>query len=668
MNILTPATLLLDADGIPWAPRYVDVYHSHAGGYLQAREVFMAGNGLPGAWAGRHRFVVLETGFGLGTNFLATWAAWRDDPRRCGRLHFVSVERHPFQAADLRAWHARDARMAALGAQLADAWPVLTPGLHRIELDQGRVVLTLALGDAQALLPQLRLRADALYLDGFSPSRNPEMWSAPVFKALARLATPGATLATYTVARAVIDGLNEAGFEVRKAPGFGGKRDMLVGRAGRLAGAAAVAEGIASATERIAPAVDSAAGSGRSALVIGAGIAGVAVADSLAMRGWEVQLLEGAQGPARGASSAPAGALHALLSRDDNRQARFTRAAYLHMGRRLAALGNGEPAGWYASCGRIDCLRDGDDFDHAAELIAALGLPPDFVRMVDAAEASGLAGVRLAHGGCWFPGGAWLNAGAYCAAVLASHPRRVRLTADRAVASLSRTGGNWEARDAGGALLGSAPVAVLAAGLDLARLAGVPAQVLPVRRVRGQLTGVHLPPESTPRTVLSGAGYCLPPVDGRVWAGATYGPNDGESAPRQAEHLQNLERLAQMLPGIDAARLVEGCAGHVGFRAVMADRLPLVGAVPEAGAAPRHPGRRGGPRLADLPRQPGLYVSGGMASRGLTWAALAGETIASMLDGDPLPLEADLLEAVDPARFLLRGLRRGGRPADATDP
>lgn len=228
-ELIRPARLTLDDAGIPYAPDYGDIYHSRAGGYAQAREVFMAGNGLPQAWRGRARHTIVETGFGLGTNFLATWAAWRADPARCARLEFVSIERHPFSAADLRAWHGRDADMAPLAEQLAAVWPVLTPGVHRLPLDGGQVVLTLVLGGAASMLSKLRLSADAFYLDGFAPSRNPEMWSAPVFEGLAHLAAPGATLATYTVARAVADGLTAAGFSVNKAPGFGGKRDMLVG-------------------------------------------------------------------------------------------------------------------------------------------------------------------------------------------------------------------------------------------------------------------------------------------------------------------------------------------------------------------------------------------------------------------------------------------------------
>src|SRR5262247_3578469 len=97
---LVPAKLAF-LDETPYSAAFDDVYHSAAGGPAQAEHVFLQGNGLPQRWARRERFVILETGFGLGLNFLATWQAWRRDPRRCGRLHFVSVEKHPYSLQDL---------------------------------------------------------------------------------------------------------------------------------------------------------------------------------------------------------------------------------------------------------------------------------------------------------------------------------------------------------------------------------------------------------------------------------------------------------------------------------------------------------------------------------------------------------------------------------------
>ena len=227
---LEPARLTFNIDGLPISDEYADVYHSAAGAQAQAKHVFLAGNGLPDRWADRAQFVIVETGFGLGLNFLATWLAWRDDPQRCRTLHFVSLEKHPLAAADLALAHAAWPELAPLAEELRRYWPALDEGAHRLEFDGGRVRLTLHFGDAVKLLPELDVVADAFYLDGFSPAKNPELWSPALCGALARLAVNGATLATWSVAGSVRRALAAAGFAVARRPGFAGKRQMLVGR------------------------------------------------------------------------------------------------------------------------------------------------------------------------------------------------------------------------------------------------------------------------------------------------------------------------------------------------------------------------------------------------------------------------------------------------------
>ena len=211
---------------------YGDVYHSSSGGHAQARHVFLAGNGLPERWQGAAQFTILETGFGLGVNFLATWLAWANDSRACQSLQFVSLEKHPFTAADLAIAHAAWPEFSELAAQLHEQWPPLTAGEHRLELAGGRLILRLVFDDAIAALEGMtgqEVGADAFYLDGFSPAKNPELWSPVMCRLLARQAHPHATLATWSVAGSVRRALAAAGFSVEKSPGFASKRQMLTG-------------------------------------------------------------------------------------------------------------------------------------------------------------------------------------------------------------------------------------------------------------------------------------------------------------------------------------------------------------------------------------------------------------------------------------------------------
>ena len=227
--MIEPASLTLSPEGTPVSERYGDVYHSAAGGHEQAQHVFLRGNGLPGRWQGQEVFSILETGFGLGLNFMATWLVWRNDPLRCRTLEFISVEKHPFARDDLAAAHSAWPEFAELSAALRAGWPPLVPGEHRIELDNGRCILKLVFGDAMEQLPRLKADVDAIYLDGFSPAKNPELWSPDICRALARVAKHGATLATWSVAGRVRQSLGNAGFYVEKRPGFAGKRQMLAG-------------------------------------------------------------------------------------------------------------------------------------------------------------------------------------------------------------------------------------------------------------------------------------------------------------------------------------------------------------------------------------------------------------------------------------------------------
>lgn len=236
---LEAARLTLAADGPPISASYGDVYYSAAGGLAQAHHVFLAGNGLPSRWQGADSFTILETGFGLGLNFLATWQAWREDPQRSRTLHFIALEKHPLSAADLALAHAAWPELATLAAELRGRWPPLVGGAHRMDFADGRLILTLVFADAAEALPQLAAAVDAFYLDGFSPARNPELWSAPLCLSLARLAVPGATLATWSVAGSVRRALTAARFAVEKRAGFAHKRQMLVGR--YIAAAEAVA-------------------------------------------------------------------------------------------------------------------------------------------------------------------------------------------------------------------------------------------------------------------------------------------------------------------------------------------------------------------------------------------------------------------------------------------
>lgn len=578
--------------------------------------------------------MVLETGFGTGLNFLTTWAAWRQDPQARGQLHYLAVEKHPFPVADLASLHAAWPQLAPLAQALRQAWPLALPGWHRLDLDGGRVWLTLLLGDAARCLNQLSARVDAFFLDGFSPRHNPDMWSPQVLRRLGRLAAPGATLATWCVAGEVRRELATAGFTLARQPGFAGKREMLTG----------VHPG---QTE-----TDAIPHRDRHALILGAGLAGSACAWSLARRGWQVELLERHPGPAQEASGNRAGMVRPLLSLDDNIASRFTRTAFLYAGQTWEQFrAAGLDPGWHAG-GALQLARDEVHARHQQAVIAALDFPAGYARAVNGEEADQLARWPVGRGGWYFPGGGWARPAQVCAANLAAAGDGLMARYGVGVARMHWNGQQWQALDSSGRPLAQARVLVVATGSQPLPVAGL--EALSLRRVRGQVS--HLPASILPNLslALSRDGYVTPAVDGLVCAGASYDFSD-EPTLRQEDHAGNLARLDAILPGSAAGVDPEALSGRVGFRSVAPDRLPLVGALPDL-RAPRPDGEM---RLEQVPRQAGLYGFLGLASRGLVWAQLGAEVLASRLEGDPAPLELDLMQALDPARFQLRRWRRG---------
>ncbi|MDR1647973.1 MAG: bifunctional tRNA (5-methylaminomethyl-2-thiouridine)(34)-methyltransferase MnmD/FAD-dependent 5-carboxymethylaminomethyl-2-thiouridine(34) oxidoreductase MnmC, partial [Zoogloeaceae bacterium] len=609
-------------DGTPYSSRYDDVYHTCHGGLGQARHVFLGGNGLPERWRGRERFVILETGFGLGLNFLATWAAWREDAQAAERLHFVSVEKHPLARSELEKAHAAlrtDApELAPLAAGLREHWPLATPGIHRLFFARGRLVLTLVFGDAATTLKKLVLAADALYLDGFSPAKNPDLWTPEICWALARLAAPGATLATWSVSGTLRAALAANAFDVEKRPGFSGKRQMLVGRY----------------RSRKPDRFPLPPREERRALVLGAGVAGTSAAAALAARGWQVEVLERMAEAGQGASGNLAGVLRPLPSADDNFLSRLTRAGFGATVRHLRTLEAADlPVRWGAT-GALHLARDAAQEALQRRAVERLAAPAGYVTFLDAAAASRLLGRNVPRGGWWFPQGGWAQPFALCRANLLCDPERIRFRPGLTVARVERVGGLWRALDAAGVELSSAPHLVMAAGVAAPGFA--PFAWLPQKSARGQVTWLARGQGMVPMPFLvCGKGYVTPAVDGVMVAGASFHLEDASPGLRAADHAENLAKLAQLLPGFVPPLAEESIAalpGRVGFRPMSPDRLPIVGAVP----VPDRPFRR------HMPTQPGLWCVQGFGSRGIVWAALMADLLASRMNGDPLPLETDL--------------------------
>jgi tRNA 5-methylaminomethyl-2-thiouridine biosynthesis bifunctional protein len=576
-------------DGAPRSGRFGDVYFSREDGLAESRAVFLGGCGLPEAWSGRARFTVAELGFGTGLNIAALLQLWRTHRPAGGRLHVFTVEGFPLRpdeaARALSAWPDLDEAASALVA----AWPEPTPGFHRLDLPGFDAVVDVAVGDVEGALARWSGRADAWFLDGFAPSANPEMWSGPVLDAIAARSAPGARLATFTVAGSVRRGLAARGFTVDKRPGHGRKRERL---------------------EAVLPAHDAEPYVPPSVAIVGAGIAGAALARAFAALGADALVVE-AQGPGAGASGFPAALVTPRLDAGDDGIAVLHAQAL----ERAGALYAGVPDA-VAARGVLQLEQTARDEKRFGKVAAQPVWAEGAMTPLNADDCSARLGEPVSVGGLWMRDALSVRPAAVLSAWLKTG-RRVTARVD----ALAPSDGGWRLLDADGETILEAQIVVIASGWGAAALASS----LPLAPVRGQADWT----DAAEAPATAWGGYVAPMGPGLLF-GATHDRGETDREPTAEASARNLATLAARLPVLaETLSRLGDIRSRTAVRATTLDRLPLAGA---AGA-------------------PGLYVLGGLGSRGFCLAPLLAEHVAAIATGAPSPLPADLAVRVDPLRF-----------------
>nr|WP_123585005.1 bifunctional tRNA (5-methylaminomethyl-2-thiouridine)(34)-methyltransferase MnmD/FAD-dependent 5-carboxymethylaminomethyl-2-thiouridine(34) oxidoreductase MnmC [Pseudomonas brassicacearum] len=656
-NPVPHAQLDWDDQGRPRSRVFDDVYFSDQSGLDETRYVFIEQNRLSERFAelpAGERLVIGETGFGTGLNFLCAWQLFKQQAVAGARLHFISVEKYPLSPADMQRALTLWPDLKPFADQLLAQYVAIHQGFQRLVLDNGRVTLTLLIGDVLDQLPQLDAQVDAWFLDGFAPAKNPDMWTAELFAELARLSAPGSTISTFTSTGWVRRLLNAAGFKMRRTPGIGHKWEILRG------------EFVGWPQETPAPATakpwfarPNQVSGERRALVIGAGLAGCASAASLAARGWQVNLLERHADLAQEASGNPQGVLYLKLSAHGTALSQLIVSGFGHTRRLLEHLQRGVD---WDDCGVLQLAFNAKEAERQAQLAAAF--PADLLHLLDQPHAQAQAGIELAHGGLFYPEGGWVHPPTLCQ-WQASFPN-VQLLTHRDVLELRKVDDQWQAWD-GETLLASAPVVVLAGAAEIKRFAH--SAELPLKRIRGQITRLAQTAESQClATVVCAEGYVAPARLGEHTLGASFDFKSDDLTPTTAEHLGNLELLEEISSDL-VTRLhtrqldPEQLQGRAAFRCTSPDYLPIVGPLADSQAfaqvyAALSKDARQVPDIA-CPWLDGLYVNSGHGSRGLITAPLSGELLAAWLDNEPLPLPRSVAEACHPNRFALRKLIRG---------
>lgn len=530
-----PSPVRWSNDGLPASTLYGDVYFSSDDGLAETRTVFLAGCGLPQAWAGRSRFTVAELGFGAGLNIAALLHLWNQTRPPGARLQIFSLEAHPLTRSDAARALGRWPELGSAAEALLEAWPGDARGWTRIDLPAFSATLDLAIMEAEAALTGWSGKADAWFLDGFAPAANPAMWSESVLTLVGQHSASGARAATFTVAGGVRRGLETAGFAVSKQPGFGRKRQRL---------------------EAVWPGspADPDPGS-RTVAVIGAGIAGASMARALRQQGASVQVFD-PKGPAAAASGNAAALMTPRLDAGENPAGRLHAQAF----RRAVQL-----------------------YDQVEEAVISRGARQQATSPRDQTRFE-----RIVAGGLFDSGSLEIQLdGLLLHQALVVDPQALipvwtGPVDRRAVVALQpESTGDWTILGRAGEHLARVNAVVLCAGLETMALAPAP-EMAPLRSVRGQISraiGVESP------MATAFGGYVIPTRDGLLF-GATHQRDRTDEEPVPEDDRANLLQLAEGMPRLAASLAALPLEGRAGVRSATPDHLPLAG--PLAGQAGLH--------------------------------------------------------------------------------
>lgn len=677
---IVPAKIHFNDQGVPVAENFDDVYFSNQSGLEESRYVFLKNNQLPERWLApdnsesanrlQKPFVIAETGFGSGLNFLAVWAMYQhtrqtliQQNKACTlpQLHFISVEKFPMSAREIATANEPWPELKPLVDQLVRHYPALYPGCHRLTLDDGHMTLDLWFGDVDDILPDLHVPknglVDAWFLDGFAPDKNPQMWQPKLYQHMVRLSKLNSTFATFTAAGQVRRDMKSAGLTVEKRKGFGRKREMLAGF---------VEEKQHQYRSKPWYFREKATPISRNVAIVGGGIASSSCALALTKRGYSVTLYCKDEALAQAASGNRQAGFYPQLQADMNAQS----LTYLHCfdyARRYYQnlLDQGHHFG-HAWCGVNILAFSPALLTRYQNLVAKQQWPDTTFAWLTPEQTIQTAGIDLPYWSLFFEHAGWINPPELIQAQInaAKLTGNLNLIFNKTLKHFERQASNqWTLHWQDGSIE-QKDILLLATGAD-AHSRQLPYLTnLPLSPVRGQVE--HIPSSKATnalKTVVCHKGYFTPMLDDLHTLGSTYVKQDDGVDYRQEETLKNINTQIKALQGIDWPKALETSHhGRASIRCATPDRLPIMGSLFDREV--QH--QQFGELYKALPDStyplaepaPNLYALTGLGSRGICTAPLLAEAIACQLSGQPMPLGCKLLDILNPNRFLIRDLIR----------
>ena len=631
----------------PLSTQFDDIYFSSDDGIAETEYVFLKQNNLPDDWLHKDQFSVLETGFGSGLNFFCTLDLWFKTADENARLTYISVEKYPLAKADFERQKQLYPQFGGYIDQVLASYPPMVTGLHSCSLFNGRVKLLLIFGDACEQLSALTASVDVCFLDGFAPSKNQSMWTSGLFSELARLIKPGGRLSTFTAVGDVRRGLNSAGFAMSKADAFGKKRHMLTGVL-HSKSELSLFKPWFKYPENMSK--------GKEVIVIGAGIAGLTTAVALFEAGYRVTVLEQAATVASGASGNLAGVVMPRTDKQQNAESRFYWYSFFTALRHILRYQQSElETGWQQS-GVLQRLKNISEYTE--------NWPQDFFSECSSQDIQHLTGIEMSGDVLSIAQAGFIMPKAFCENLLDFYKDRINFRFSEQVVSLyqsdedSDSASKWTVETATKHFVSSNVVICNAVSAN----AFSQTKHIALQAVRGQVSYLKSDIASKLKTVVCDKSYAVALNKQQLLIGATFKRDDNGCELRDDEHRENLQQTALMFDNVDLESELP-TQGRASIRAMTADRLPMVGAVPDYEFYQHEykdlaKGKK--ESTYDSARyHPGLYINTGHGSRGLTSSFLSAEIITAMLSGQVVPVDTEILSRLHPARFMIKQLLAG---------
>lgn len=572
----------------PFSDLYQDVYFSAAGGFAEKHYVFVDGTSLLDHMSKKHDTTVFEAGFGSGLSFLAALKTCLLKAPSGHRLHFHSAEKHPMTADMARAALTpfQDQIGPDLVQSLLQNWPPSIPGIYHLSFEN-RVFLTVHIGDINDILPALDIGVDAWFLDGFSPRKNPGMWTDTLFSAMRRLSMPGATAATYSAARAIRDGLESALFSVQKIKGFGYKSDMLTARYQ----GPGYANGYDIARQK-------------RVLIYGGGLASAATAYMLRLYG-HIPFVIAPHGLGDAASGNPRGLFNPKITGAiDGIHSLFYNGAYAQFIHFLGIVHPEDIA--LMPSGALHLAADADTLSKMDQMAKSLGWE-SYAQVMSRSEAQDCAGIPVNSGGLFFPASGSLSP----KKLIDFYMRDIQILPHIYEKDISHFDH---------IVVGAAQHSSGFAGLE----------DIPLQSIRGHISIMsETPASSSLLTHLCYGGYLSPSYQGQHVLGSTFQAWMDTPEIQSTDHTYVIDKLHQATPPFFTAADIKG--GRVSFRTAAPDRMPVIGS-----------------RIVDNRK---VYISTAHGSHGIITSLSAARIIAQDISHIPISVPKSVLKAISPDRF-----------------